>query len=116
MSPLSPIFPVFVYLIAYFTGYLLYTKHKINTAAGRYETIDGLRGFLALGVFTHHSYIWYLLLHGAGRNSPKSHLHNQLEQTSVSLFFMITSFLYRLIGFTFSSPDFADWCQFITFR
>ena len=63
MSLPSLIFPIIIYLIAYLTGYLLYSKYKIETTSGRYETIDGLRGFLALGVFIHHAYIWYFFIH-----------------------------------------------------
>jgi peptidoglycan/LPS O-acetylase OafA/YrhL len=61
---------------------------------GRFETIDGLRGFLALGVFfTHvmgtHGYYadgrWY---------STFSPVHMAMGQAGVSLFFMITGFLF----------------------
>ncbi|WP_264520453.1 hypothetical protein [Flavobacterium sp. N1994] len=47
MNPLNPIFSVIVYLIAIATGYLLNLKFKITNDNARYETIDGMRGFLA---------------------------------------------------------------------
>jgi len=115
MSVSSPIFAVIVYLIAYLTGYILYSKYKINNPPGRYETIDGLRGFLALGVFIHHSYIWYFLIHENSWRNPDSHLYNQLGQSSVSLFFMITSFLFvsKLLN-TKEKP--FDWVYFFISR
>lgn len=115
ISPSHPIFAIIIYFIAYFTGYILYTKSKTKTISGRYETIDGLRGFLALGVFIHHAYIWYFLLHGAGWQNPESHLYNQLGKSSVALFFMITSFLFvsKLLN-TKEKP--FDWAYFFISR
>jgi len=115
MSLPSLIFPIIIYLIAYLTGYLLYSRYKIETTSGRYETIDGLRGFLALGVFIHHAYIWYFFIHHGAWTSPKLYLYNQLGQTSVALFFMITSFLFvsKLIQ---SREKPFDWVYFFTSR
>ncbi len=114
ISPLHPVFAITIYLVAYLTGYTIYAKKKI-TAIGRFETIDGLRGFLALGVFIHHAHIWYYFIHGAGWHAPKSHLYNQLGQTSVSLFFMITSFLFisKLLQ---SKEKPFDWIYFFISR
>lgn len=94
MNPLNPIFAIIVYFIAFGTAYLLYKKHKIKNDAIRYETIDGIRGFLAIGVFIHHSSIWFQYLQINSWESSKSNLYNQLGQTSVSFFFMITAFLF----------------------
>ncbi len=94
MNTLSPFFLVIVYLIAYLTAYAVNFKYKINAASIRYEGIDSLRGFLALGVFIHHSVIWYQYIQTGKWDAPKSNLYTQLGQTSVSFFFMITSFLF----------------------
>jgi peptidoglycan/LPS O-acetylase OafA/YrhL len=74
-----------------------YAEHlRAPAAAGaaRFETIDGLRGFLALGVFFTHvigTYGYYAL----GRwHSTFSPLHAAMGQVGVSLFFMITGFLF----------------------
>lgn len=94
MSPLNPFFAIIIYLISFSTAYLLKLKFKLNTNTNRYETIDGLRGFLAIGVFIHHSAVWFQYLKTNQWDAPNSNLYNQLGQTSVSLFFMITAFLF----------------------
>ncbi len=94
MHPLNPFFAVIIFIIAFLTAYLLNLKYKITSDNNRYETIDGMRGFLAVGVFIHHASIWFQYLHINSWEPPKSNLYNQLGQTSVSLFFMITSFLF----------------------
>ena len=56
--------------------------------------LDGLRGVLALGVFVHHSFTarQYLLTgHWQWSSSP---VLNQLGQSTVALFFMITGYLF----------------------
>ncbi len=94
MNPLNPIFALTVFSLAFGTAYLLNSKYKIVINNNRYETIDGIRGFLAISVFIHHATIWFHYLHTNSWEAPKSNLYNQLGQTSVSLFFMITSFLF----------------------
>ena len=94
MNPLSPFFCIIILLICFVTGYLIKLKYRINPPIGRYESIDGMRGFLALGVFIHHSSIWHQYLQTGYWAAPNSNLYNQFGQTSVSLFFMITSFLF----------------------
>lgn len=115
MSPINPLFAVFVFLIAYITAYLLNLKYKNELISKRYETIDGMRGFLALGVFIHHSSIWFQYLHINSWEAPKSNLFNQLGQTSVSLFFMITSFLFvtKLLN---AVQNGINWRQFFIAR
>lgn len=94
MSPLNPIFAFIVYFISYATTYIFNTKHLKRNDSLSFDTIDGLRGFLAIGVFIHHSYIWYQYLQTNSWKAPDSNLYNQLGETSVSLFFMITAFLF----------------------
>lgn len=90
----NPLFCVVIYAVAFFTAYLIQLRYKPQSASVRYETIDGLRGFLALGVFIHHSVIWHQYLHTDIWIEPSSNLFNHLGKTSVSFFFMITSFLF----------------------
>ncbi|MCX6147513.1 MAG: acyltransferase [Candidatus Kapabacteria bacterium] len=94
MNPLSPIFVFIVYGIAFFTAYLINLKYKISNDNSRYENIDSLRGLLGLGVFIHHSAVWHQYLINGKWELPHSNLLVQLGQTSVSLFFMITAFLF----------------------
>ena len=94
MNPLNPFFAIIIYCIAFFTAYLISLKYKIANTNNRYENIDGLRGFLALGVFIHHASIWHQYLQINSWESPKSYLYGHFGQTSVSFFFMITAFLF----------------------
>ena len=94
MHPLSPIFAIIIYGIAFITAYVISLKYKIINTNVRYESIDGLRGFLALGVFIHHGAIWHQYLQTNRWDSPKSNLLSHLGQTSVAFFFMITAFLF----------------------
>ncbi len=89
-------FPFFVgilFIELYIIGFILNKIQPINTS-NRYDTIDGLRGYLAFSVFIHHSVIWYQHLHFGTWLPPESSLFNQLGPSSVALFFMITSFLF----------------------
>lgn len=62
--------------------------------AGRFQAIDGLRGYLALGVFIHHGAFWLNYRHHGTWDGPLAPLHAHLGHDSVALFFMITAFLF----------------------
>lgn len=91
---LNPFYAIAIYIIAFFTAYFLKSNYKISYTKSRYETIDGLRGFLAIGVFVHHTSVWYKYIGDGSWKLPSSNFYSQLGQSSVSLFFMITSFLF----------------------
>lgn len=67
---------------------------KISVENVKYPEIDGIRGYLGFFVFLHHGYIWHNYLKTNLLESPKSNLFNHLGQTSVVIFFIITSFLF----------------------
>jgi peptidoglycan/LPS O-acetylase OafA/YrhL len=95
MQPLSPFFCIAIFAIAFITAFVLQKICKPKNVIGRYETIDGLRGFLAIAVFIHHATIWHQYLNTGGTwDVPNSKLYTHLGQTSVAFFFMITSFLF----------------------
>lgn len=94
MSFLNPIFALTVFAIAWFTALGIQWQYKPDFSRRKFESIDGLRGFLALGVFIHHATIWRQYLLENRWDLPDSNLYSQLGSTSVSLFFMITSFLF----------------------
>lgn len=94
MNPLNPIFAIIIYCIAFVTAYFIQLKYKISTDNTRYENIDALRGFLALGVFICHASVWHQYLQIGSWEIPKSNLYTHLGQTSVAFFFMITAFLF----------------------
>ncbi|NIG55131.1 acyltransferase [Chitinophaga sp. Cy-1792] len=98
---------LWIKLAAKLTGY--------EVKPGKYKSIDGLRGLLAFFVFFHHSVIWYFFLHNGQWGFPPSHLYRHLGPSSVSLFFMITAFLFftRLRSFKRNG---ADWLKLYTGR
>ncbi len=65
-----------------------------NQVINRNSTLDGLRGILALSVLAHHFYITYTWKIGIGWVKPNTFLLNNLGSVSVSLFFLITGFLF----------------------
>lgn len=84
-----------VFLVALGTAALLPSIRPPRPAsAPRYSSIDGLRGYLALAVFLSHSSIWYFYVRSGRWEVPPSNFYTQLGQGSVSLFFMITGFLF----------------------
>jgi len=83
-----------VFSTAFVTGKLCSLFLLVSSEAGRYRSLDGLRGCLAISVLIHHSIIWYLLLHGRPWSVPPSILMTEIGQICVCLFFMITAFLF----------------------
>ncbi|QLN20037.1 acyltransferase [Escherichia coli] len=61
---------------------------------GRNYQIDGIRGFLALFVFIHHSVIWKKYLSTGIWMNPDSNTFTNIGQVGVTIFFMITGFLF----------------------
>lgn len=61
---------------------------------GRYKSIDGLRGFLALGVFFHHALINFSFQTGGVWKAPDEPFYVMTGQLGVGFFFMITAFLF----------------------
>lgn len=64
-----------------------------NTSA-RYAAIDGLRGFLALSVFIFHLVVTHRFIETGIWDVPNSRFYALLGPIGVSLFFMITGFLF----------------------
>lgn len=112
---LSPVFPLFVFLTAFLTAQIIVRVAGFQTAHGRNGNIDALRGFLAIGVFIHHVDIWFHFLHNGFWKKGSSNLYAHLGGISVSLFFMITSFLFvsRILQ---SETKKIDWTQLFVGR
>jgi len=64
------------------------------TQSTRYAEIDGLRGFLALGVFVFHLVVTHRFIATGNWEVPPVHFYAALGPVGVSLFFMITGFLF----------------------
>ncbi len=60
----------------------------------RYIAIDGIRGYLAFGVYIHHSLATFLFLRSGLWDVPPYNFVNQMGKTSVAVFFMITALLF----------------------
>lgn len=71
-----------------------YRDHLAALGKGRFESIDGLRGFLAAGVFFTHVIGTYGYYSQGRWYSTFSPVHAVMGQAGVSLFFMITGFLF----------------------
>lgn len=94
MDPVSPVPALASTCLALLTAFLLHRRFGLTSEHGRYQSIDGLRGYLALFVFFHHASIWYFFLRTGRWNAPPSHLYTHFGQGSVAIFFMITGFLF----------------------
>jgi peptidoglycan/LPS O-acetylase OafA/YrhL len=62
--------------------------------SGRIENFDGLRGFLALSVFFHHTAVYHQYLAHWIWAFPPSRFYSLLGGAGVSMFFMITGYLF----------------------
>ncbi|MEM5450540.1 acyltransferase family protein [Paraburkholderia sp. BR14263] len=62
--------------------------------SSRYHAIDGLRGFLAIGVVLHHIHINHHFYLTGGWELTPSRLSTLFGRGSVAMFFMITAFLF----------------------
>lgn len=81
--------------IALITSMLFNKIINVKLSNGqRTITIDGLRGFLALFVVTHHAAIWMYYIKSGVWQLPPSRVYANLGQLGVVFFFMITSFLF----------------------
>lgn len=60
----------------------------------RNSSIDGLRGILAVFVFIHHFIVWYFYIKTGHWDIFNSNIYKSLGHTSVTIFFMITGFLF----------------------
>jgi peptidoglycan/LPS O-acetylase OafA/YrhL len=94
MDLVSKLFILPILLIALGTIWFLAKKMGIEAPKHRYAPIDGLRGFLSMFVFIHHSGMWYYFIHVHEWSHIPSSLFKHFGSTSVALFFMITAFLF----------------------
>lgn len=85
---------VFSLIFSYLLVNYFFIKKLEFTSESRVNNIDGLRGYLALGVFIHHyviTYYWHITNKWV---TPPQDVITNMGQMSVSLFFMITGFLF----------------------
>lgn len=100
MNETNPLIALAAYLLAIVSAALLLravpkiARHLQHSGESRYASIDGLRGYLAFGVFVHHLVITWIFLRTGVFAFPPSNFYSMLGQGSVALFFMITGFLF----------------------
>lgn len=73
---------------------VFYQKAIQTSTKAQYKTLDGLRGFLALGVFFHHAVVNYQYFQTGSWQTAPSNVYAFLGQGAVAFFFMITGFLF----------------------
>lgn len=84
------------------------------TRNSRFETLDGLRGFLALSVFFHHFVItYYWKVDGLWQRPPEDYYENY-GKVGVGMFFMITGFLF--VSKLLKSNGDISWLKFYESR
>ncbi len=118
MTYLAPLFSAAAYALALLTAALLLriprVSRNLEPIAGRWATLDGLRGYLAHAVFIHHAAIAWHYHQNGQIGMPPERFFAQIGQVGVALFFMITGFLFwdRLVR---QRRDF-DWRSFAISR
>jgi peptidoglycan/LPS O-acetylase OafA/YrhL len=81
---------------------------------GRYGSIDGLRGFLAISVLFHHFIVtWYWKVSGKWARPPEDYYQNY-GKVSVAIFFAITGFLF--ISKILKNRGKINWIEFYESR
>ena len=73
---------------------IVLVNHITFDPRGRLGCLDGLRGFLALGVFFHHYVMTFNFHTEGGWNIPRLAFYNLSGHVGVILFFMVTGFLF----------------------
>jgi peptidoglycan/LPS O-acetylase OafA/YrhL len=66
----------------------------VTTQPNRFGCIDGLRGVLAIGVMCHHSFTAMIYFRTGEWRWSNSSVLNHLGDSTVGIFFLITSFLF----------------------
>ncbi|RAJ76565.1 peptidoglycan/LPS O-acetylase OafA/YrhL [Chitinophaga dinghuensis] len=95
MSPVSPLPMLLILLLVLLWVTVVSRLLRLEPQEGRFKSIDGLRGYLAIYVFLYHSILWYFFLQkGQWISPPPSVIHANLGAICISLFFMITAFLF----------------------
>lgn len=97
-TSISPYFFIMIAVVIFasiLSRYIPFYKRTLaSEEKGRYEVLDGLRGFLALGVFFQHAVTNFAYYSTGIWQITDIRFYRHLGGESVILFFIITSFLY----------------------
>ena len=94
MTAISPWPSVLAAIVALATCAMITRLRGVPAELGRFASIDGLRGYLALMVFLSHGCLWYFYARTGRWETPPSRLYTFMGEGSVAVFFMITAFLF----------------------
>src|SRR5258708_2116203 len=83
-----------VILLVASTPLLNWADTPPKAVPARVLTMDGLRGFLALGVFFHHAAIYHQYSQTGKWYLPPSRFYADLGPIGVAMFFMVTGYLF----------------------
>jgi peptidoglycan/LPS O-acetylase OafA/YrhL len=87
----------------------LKTFNYLDERKNRSETIDGLRGFLALSVFFHHFVVTYYWKTYKTWMAPPEIIYFNYGRVGIALFFMISGFLF--IGKLLDQKENINWLK-----
>ena len=90
---LHPAYGVAATLVALATAAIAVRWLPVATR-GRNVPLDGLRGYMAFGVFVYHSVIWYFYLRTGTWGAPPESVYRPVGDLFVKVFFMITAYLF----------------------
>jgi len=90
---LNPGFGLAAMLIALATAFVASRWLSVETGS-RNVPLDGLRGYMAFGVFLYHSVIWYDYLRTGAWGPPPASVYRPVGDLCVKVFFMITAYLF----------------------
>jgi peptidoglycan/LPS O-acetylase OafA/YrhL len=93
-SVLPTVVLLLVYLVLASTPLFQAADSPPISTRSRVSTLDGLRGFLALAVFFHHGALYHTYIQDGLWRVPPDRLYALLGPFGVSMFFMITGFLF----------------------
>lgn len=115
MTVVHPLFFLGATAVAVLACAVFARFRRATPQAGRYGSIDGLRGYLAFFVFLHHAAITYFFAVNGTWRVPPSNLFTHLGEASVAFFFMITAFLFYGKALDSRGGD-IDWQRFFVGR
>ena len=115
MSFTNPIFGLSILVEATLIGWLLARLAGGPADGQRVSSLDGLRGYAACAVICHHGAIWFHYLQTGRWELLDSSVYNEFGEASVSLFFMITGFLFSKKAIL-PPPFRTDWLHIATSR
>jgi peptidoglycan/LPS O-acetylase OafA/YrhL len=110
------IVPIVVLLLLLFsTRRLQFLDEPAAPGDTRSRTIDGLRAFLALGVFFAHASGYYIYMTTGNWGPGPNRFFNQLGDVGVFLFFIITSYLFwgKAIAATRRTHGLAEYRRYL---